>query len=71
MVGSKLNEGGPRTNIFQPALLMFVLINIRRMASCLRWTINPYVAFLVITSSILSLIQTGHATLICRFLWVG
>ena len=51
--------------------MIFVLINIRRIASGLRWAINPYVAFLVIRSSVLSLIQTGHATLICRFLRVG
>lgn len=50
---------------------MFVLINIWRIASHLRWAINPYVASLVIRSSVLSLIQTGHATLKCRFFRVG
>lgn len=55
------------TYIFQPALLIFVFINIWRVTSSLRWAVNPNITFNCSRFGIFSLIQTRHTTFICRF----
>jgi hypothetical protein len=53
------------TYIFQPALLMFVLINVWRMTPKLRWTINPNIAFLFTFFGMSCMVQAILAAISC------
>ena len=63
-----------RTNVnylLQPALMVLMFINIRRVATGLLWAIDPNVAFYLTWFGCLCLINTGLATICCTFYMKG
>jgi hypothetical protein len=59
------------TYIIQPALLMFVLINVWRMTPKLRWTINPNIAFIFIFFGMSCMVQASLTAISCTIFVVG
>lgn len=57
--------------IFQPAFLMFVLVDVWRMTPKLRWTINPDIAFLFTLFSMSCMIQASLTAFSCTIFVVG
>lgn len=53
--------------VFEPAFLMFMLIDVWRMAAILNRTINPYITFLFTWLCTLSVIQASLAAVSCTF----
>lgn len=70
-ISANIMKRKAETYIFQPAFLMFVFIDIWRVAPCLRRTINPYITFLFTGVGSFSLIQASLTAVGCTFFMVG
>lgn len=56
---------------FKPALRMFVLVNVRREATRLRWAVDPYVTLHLARFGTFGMVQTGLAAIRCTILVMG